>query len=145
MSVTLTNVSARKRCYFSLWHKHSRSEFYLTYGLGPCGGAVGWGTALQAGMSRVRLPMMSFGIINWYNPFDSTVALGLTRPSTEMSTRSVSLGVEAAGAQGWRPYHHPVPIVSKPESLRLLEPSGAVQACNGIALPYGLVRKLLLI
>jgi hypothetical protein len=28
-----------------------------------------------------------------------------------------------------------VPIVFKPGSLNLLEPSGPVQACNGIALP----------
>jgi hypothetical protein len=29
-----------------------------------------------------------------------------------------------------------VPIVLKPGSLKLLEPSGPVQACNGIALPF---------
>jgi hypothetical protein len=29
-----------------------------------------------------------------------------------------------------------VPIVLKSGSLNLLEPSGPVQACNGIALPY---------
>jgi hypothetical protein len=29
-----------------------------------------------------------------------------------------------------------VPIVLKSESLNLLEPSGPVKACNGIALPY---------
>jgi hypothetical protein len=31
--------------------------------------------------------------------------------------------------------HFYVPIVSKSGSLKLLEPSGLVQACNGIALP----------
>jgi hypothetical protein len=46
------------------------------------------------------------------------------------------LGVKAAGAQGWQPYHLHVPIVLKPASLNLLEPSGPVQACNGIALPF---------
>ena len=34
-----------------------------------------------------------------------------------------------------RPYHLHVPIVLKSGSLNLLEPSGPVQACNGIALP----------
>ena len=34
-----------------------------------------------------------------------------------------------------KPYHLHVPIVMKSGSLNLLEPSGPVQACNGIALP----------
>jgi hypothetical protein len=36
------------------------------------------------------------------------------------------------------PYHVHVPIVLKSGSLKLLEPSGPVQACNGIALPLPL-------
>ena len=35
-----------------------------------------------------------------------------------------------------KPYHLHVPIVLKSGSLNLLEPSGPVQACNGIALPF---------
>jgi len=42
-------------------------------------------------------------------------------------------GVKAAGAWGWQPYHLHVPIVLKSGSLSLLEPSGPVQGCNGIA------------
>jgi len=49
------------------------------------GDAVCLGTALQAGRSRVRFPMVS-------------LALGLTQPLTEMSTRNISRGVTAAGA-----------------------------------------------
>jgi len=45
------------------------------------------------------------------------------------------LGVTAAGAYGWQPYHFQVPIVLKSGSLNLLEPSGPVRACNGIGLP----------
>ena len=63
------------------------------------------------------------------------MALGLTQPLTEMSTRNISWGVKAAGVYGWQPYHFHVPIVLKSGSLALLEPSGPVQACNGIALP----------
>ena len=48
------------------------------------------------------------------------------------------LRVKAAGALGWQPYNFHVPIVLKDESLSLLEPSGPVQACNGIALPLRL-------
>ena len=43
------------------------------------------------------------------------------------------LGVKAAGAYGWLYLLH-VPIVWKYGSLNLLEPSGPVQGCNGIAL-----------
>jgi len=34
-----------------------------------------------------------------------------------------------------------VPIVLKSGSLNLLEPSGPIQACNGIALPYCTLLK----
>jgi hypothetical protein len=42
------------------------------------------GTALQAGRSRVRFPMVSLKFF--------TMALRLTQPLTEMGTRHVSLG-----------------------------------------------------
>ena len=64
------------------------------------------------------------------------MALGLTQPLTEMSTRNISWGVKEAGAYGWQPYHLHVPTVLKSGSLSLLEPWGPVQACNGIALPF---------
>jgi hypothetical protein len=51
-----------------------------------------------------------------------------------MSTRNISWGVKAAGAYDWQPYHLHVPIVLKSGSLNLLEPSGPVQAFNGVAL-----------
>jgi len=53
--------------------------------------------------------------------------LGLTQPLTKMSTKNISLGVKAAGAQGWQPYHLHVPTVLKSGSLNLLEPSGPVK------------------
>jgi len=64
------------------------------------------------------------------------MALGSTQPLTEMSTRNVSMWVKTAGAYGWQTYHLHVPIVLKSGSLNLLEPSGPVQARNGIVLPY---------
>jgi hypothetical protein len=76
------------------------------------------------------------GIFHWHNPSGRTLALGLTQPLTEMSTRKNSWGVKAAGAYCWQPYHLHVPIVLKSGSLNLLEPSGPVQACNGIALGF---------
>ena len=81
------------------------------------------------------IPDGVIGIFHWHNPSDRTMALGSTQPLTEMSTRNISWGVKAAGVYGWQPYHFPVSIVMKCRSLKLLEPSRPVQACNGIALP----------
>jgi len=64
------------------------------------------------------------------------VALELTQPLTEMSTSNISWRVKGACAWGWQPYHIHMPIVLKSGSLNLLEPSGPVQACNGIPLPF---------
>jgi hypothetical protein len=58
------------------------------------------------------------------------MALGLTQSLTAMSTRNISWGVKLAGAWG----RQPLPTVLKSGSLNLLEPSGPVQAYNGIAL-----------
>ena len=53
-----------------------------------------------------------------------------------MSTRNTSWEVQADGAYGWQPYHHHVSTGLKSGSLNLLEPSGPVQACRGIALLF---------
>ena len=84
------------------------------------------------------IPDDVIGILHWHNASCRTMALGSTRPLTETSTRNISWGVKAAGAYGWQPYHLHVPIVLKSGSLNLLQPSGPVQACNGIALPLPL-------
>ena len=73
------------------------------------------------------------------------MSLGLTQSLTEMSARNISWGVKAACAYGWQPYHLPVPIVLKSGSLKLLEPSGPVQACIGITLPLCFLKSLRLI
>jgi hypothetical protein len=44
-----------------------------------------WGTALQG-----SIPDGIIGIFHWHNPSGRTVALGLTQPLTEMSTRNIS-------------------------------------------------------
>jgi len=58
--------------------------------LGARGSAVGWGTALQAGRSRV--PDGVIGFFHWHNSSGRTMALGSTQPLTEMSTKNVSWG-----------------------------------------------------
>ena len=62
------------------------------------------------------------------------MALGSTQTLTEMSTRNIPWGIKAAWTYGWQSYHLHVPTVFKSGNLNLLEPSGPVQACNGIAL-----------
>ena len=41
----------------------------------------------------------------------------------------------AASVYDWQPYHLHVSSILESGSLNLLEPSGPVQPCNGIALP----------
>ena len=99
------------------------------------------GTARHCATSRKvagSIPNGVNGIFHLHNPSSRTISLGLTQPLTEMSTRNVSCRVKAAGAYGWQPYYLHVSIVLKPGSFNLLEPSGPVQACNGIALPLPL-------
>ena len=86
------------------------------------------------------IPDGVIGIFHWHNPSGHTMALGLTQPLIEMSTRNISWGVKAASTYGWQPYHLHVPIVLKSGILNLLEPSGTVQACNGIDLPLPLLH-----
>jgi len=63
------------------------------------------------------------------------MALGLTQPLREMSTRSISWGQR-------RPVRKvcnlppSCSVVTKAGNFNFLEPSGPVQACNGTALPY---------
>jgi len=69
------------------------------------------------------------------------MALGLIHPLAEKSTRNISWGIKVAGAKGWQTYHVNVLIVLKSGNLNLLEPSGPVQACNGIALPLAFTEN----
>jgi len=57
------------------------------------------------------------------------MTLGLTQPLTEMSTRSMSWGGKCGRFLGL------TDCLEIWDSLNLVEPSGPVQNCNGIALP----------
>jgi len=70
------------------------------------------------------------------------MALELTQPLTEMSTRSISWGVKPADAYDSQPYSLQMPIVLKSGSLILVEPSGTEQAYHGIALQCGYMRNV---
>ena len=58
--------------------------------MGPRGDAIGLGTALQVGRSRVQFPMVSLEF--FIHPSGRTMTLELTQPLTEISTRDISWG-----------------------------------------------------
>jgi hypothetical protein len=68
------------------------------YLAGARGGAFGWGTALQAERFAGSIPDGDIGIFYWHNPSGHTVALGLTQPQKEMSTKNIFWVVKADGA-----------------------------------------------
>ena len=72
------------------------------------------------------------------------MTLGVDSTSNRNEYQQYFLGVKAAGAWDWQPYHLHVPVVLKPGNLNLLEPSGPVQASNGLALPlpYSLNKEV---
>ena len=67
----------------------------VLFTVGESRSAVGWGTALQVGRSRVRLPMVSLEFFI-DNPSGRTMALGSTQPPTEMNTSDASWGWKRA-------------------------------------------------
>ena len=107
---------------------------------GVRGDPVGWDTALQAGRLRVRVPMVSleFFVDILFRPH---CVPGVDTASNRNECQDYFLGGKAADAWDWQPHHLHVPIVLKCGSLNLLEPSGPVQACNGIALPLYQVKR----
>jgi hypothetical protein len=101
-SIRLT-VTVRGMCLFRCciclvsWHRKKIFHLPLKFKLcaaffwGACGSAVGWGTTLQAGRSRVPFPIRSldfFFFFNLPNPSSHTLALGSAQSLTEMSTKN---------------------------------------------------------
>ena len=90
--------------------------------------AVGWGTALQVGRSRVRFPMASLEFFIDNLP-GRTVALGSTQSLTEMSTTNIFLGCKGGRYVG---------LTTLPPSyadcLEIWEPQppGTFRACPGL-------------
>ena len=102
------------------------------------GGAVRWGTALQAGRSWVRFPMVSLEFF-----IDSlsgrTMALGSTQPLTEMSTRTISWGVKGGRCVGLTTLHvqsHYRPVMGL---LYLLQRTSENWLCSRILRGFSLL------
>jgi hypothetical protein len=88
------------------------------------------------------IPDGVIGIFYWHNPSGRTMALELTQPLTEMSTRNISWGVKAAGVWAdnlttfmWR-------LSWNLGASTFWNPSGPVRACNGTALPFSPLKRI---
>jgi len=82
----MTARRRRVKCPYSAPTSTLKDEYYDEYwALWARGGAVGWGTAIQAGRSRVRFPKLSLEFYIDIISSGRTMALESTQPLTEMS------------------------------------------------------------
>ena len=70
-----------------------------------------------------------------FDPSGRTMSLGSTQPLIELSTRNISWGAKGGRCVGLTTLPPSCADCLEIWGLNLLEPSGPVQACNGIALP----------
>jgi hypothetical protein len=99
-------------------------------------------------MSTLKFTYFLIRGTRWRSDWDTAPHYdpGVDSASNRNEYQVYILGVKAAGAYGWQPYHLLVPTVLKSGSLNHLETSGPVKACNGIALrlPYFLIKGIVL-
>jgi hypothetical protein len=113
-----------------------------------CRRGYSWGCAVAQLVEALRYKPEGRGFdsrwYDWIFSFRPHYGPGVDSASNRKWYQVCFLGVKAAGAYGRQPYHLHVPTVLESGSLNLLEPSGPVQACNGIALHFleGIVASL---
>ena len=78
------------------------------------------------------IPDGVIGIFQWHNPSGRTMALGVNSASNRNEYQVYFLGVKAAGAWGWQPYHHPVPLPWNLGTLTSWNPLGHSRPATGL-------------
>jgi hypothetical protein len=73
------------------------------------------------------------GFFHWHNPSGRTMALGSTKPLTEMSTRNISWGGKGGRCVGLTTLP---PSCADCREIWEPQPPRTLRACNGIALPF---------
>ena len=87
----------------------------------------GWGAALQIGRSLVRFQMLSLTY-----SFRSHSGPGVDSASNRNEYQENFLGLNAAGAYVWRPYHLPVPLSWNLGTLTSWNPLGHSRPVTGL-------------
>jgi hypothetical protein len=78
------------------------------------------------------IPGGVIGMFHWHNPSDCTMALEVDSASNRNEYQEHFLGVKAAGAKGWQPYHHPVPLSCNLGTLTCWNPLGHSKPVTGL-------------
>jgi hypothetical protein len=86
MSIVIAFIWSARSCCAARWRQLLEHISPSSLQRGAWSSVVGWGTILQAGRSRIRIPMRSLEFFSWLNPSSHTVALKLTQPLKEIST-----------------------------------------------------------
>jgi hypothetical protein len=75
------------------------------------------------------------GIFHWHKSVWLHYGPGVGSDSNRNEYQEYSLGVNAADAWGWQPYHHPVPVSRNLRTLTSWNPLGHSRPVTGLLLP----------
>jgi len=104
--------------------------------MGDLGSTLVKVAVLQFERSLVRSQLVSVDFFIDIKSFRSHYGPGVDSASNRNEYQEYfRRGLKAAGAYGWQPYHHPVPLSRNLGTLTSWNTLGPVQACNGTALP----------
>jgi hypothetical protein len=92
-----------------------------------------WATNQKVASS---IPDGIIGIFHWHKSFWSHYGPGFDSASKRNKYEEYFLGVNAAGAQGWQPYHHPVPLSRNQGTLTSWNLLGQSRPVRGLLYLY---------